>query len=340
MARKPRIEYAGAVYHVMARGNRRQNVFEKEEDFRAFLRCLGEACERAGWLVHAYVLMSNHYHLLLETPEANLVTGMKWMQGTFTQRYNRAHRMSGHLFQGRYKALIVDPEQPDYFRRLSAYIHLNPARARIVDVCQGARLSSYPWSSYPAYLKPAKRSSWLEVARVLESLGYSDGVKGRRAYAYELEKQARDVVDPKRNQALEEDARGIRRGWCLGDSTFREQMEALIDGVMAPRKRTSYYGPERRTHDERSAERWMLEALKLVGLKQDELDALPKNDARKVAVAGWLKKRTVVGNARLSEWLSMGHEMNVSRAVKACGDRRFREVNKWTKKLNMLGCAE
>ena len=95
MARKPRLEYAGAIYHVMNRGNRRQAVFKTEGDRRLFLSTLGEVCERTGWNIHAYVLMGNHYHLLVETPEPNLTIGMQWLQGTYTKRFNAEHREWG-----------------------------------------------------------------------------------------------------------------------------------------------------------------------------------------------------------------------------------------------------
>jgi REP element-mobilizing transposase RayT len=152
MARSIRIEYADAVYHVLCRGDRREEIFRNAEDFGIFLATWEEVCARTGFKVHAYVLMPNHYHLLLETPEPNLVAGMKWFQGAYTQRFNRRHRISGHLFQGRYKALPVDPEDPVYFRRLSEYIHLNPARARLLNKA-GPDLIQYPWSSYPVFVQ-------------------------------------------------------------------------------------------------------------------------------------------------------------------------------------------
>src|SRR5438552_19078513 len=129
MARGIRIEYPGAFYHVMARGNRRERIFRDDDDRRFFCETLGEACERTGWRVHAWVLMNNHYHLLLETPEANLVAGMQWLQGTYTQRCNARHQVRGHLFQGRYKAVPVEAGTDTYFQVVSTYIHLNPARA-------------------------------------------------------------------------------------------------------------------------------------------------------------------------------------------------------------------
>jgi len=108
MAGPIRIEYPGAVYHVMVRGNHGQVIFGDNQDRKAFVQTLGEACEKTGWRIHAYVLMGNHYHLFVQTPEPNLVAGMKWLQGTYTQRYNGRHRFCGHLFQCRYKAVIVD----------------------------------------------------------------------------------------------------------------------------------------------------------------------------------------------------------------------------------------
>ena len=108
MARPVRIEYAGAVYHVMARGNHGRPIFADDLDRKAWLNTLGQACEKTGWRIHAWVLMRNHYHLLVETPEANWVAGMKWLQGTYTQRYSSRDSVFGHSFQGRYQALVVE----------------------------------------------------------------------------------------------------------------------------------------------------------------------------------------------------------------------------------------
>jgi REP element-mobilizing transposase RayT len=110
MARKLRLEFPGAVYHVINRGNYRRDVFAAEKTKAAFERCLFQACERSGWLLHAYVVMRNHYHLALETPKGNLVIGMQWLEATFANRFNRLRGEHGHLFQGRYKALLVDEE--------------------------------------------------------------------------------------------------------------------------------------------------------------------------------------------------------------------------------------
>ena len=173
MPRKVRIEFAGAVYHVLDRGDRREAIFADEMDRETFLGTVEEVCRRTGWRLHAYVLMSNHYHLLLETPEPNLVAGMKWFQSTYTMRFNRRHRLSGHLFQGRYKAIVVDPEERNYLVTLSDYIHLNPVRAGLLR--EGEKLFAYRWSSYPAYVKRGTMSPWwLKRETVLGELGLND----------------------------------------------------------------------------------------------------------------------------------------------------------------------
>src|SRR5688572_11197437 len=114
MPRPLRIEYPGAIYHVLSRGDRREAIFLSDADRELFLETLGQACGRGGWQVHAWCLMSNHFHLVVETPRANLAAGMKWFLGTYTQRFNRRHHLSGHLFQGRYKAQVIDGESRGY----------------------------------------------------------------------------------------------------------------------------------------------------------------------------------------------------------------------------------
>jgi putative transposase len=166
MARKVRVEYPGAIYHVINRGDHQEAIFADDRDRIRFVETLGEACAKAQWQVHAYCLMSNHFHLLVETPLGNLVAGMKWLLGTYTGRFNRRHRKFGHLFSGRYKALIVDGSGTNYLRTLSEYVHLNPVGAKLLKAKQALR--EYPWSSMPQYLKePGQRVDWLRVGRVL-----------------------------------------------------------------------------------------------------------------------------------------------------------------------------
>src|SRR5687767_13788050 len=137
MARPLRIEFAGALYHVTARGNARMPIFDDDADRRNFLSVLEQVLDRSGWLLHAYCLMGNHYHLMVETMQANLSAGMRQLNGVYTQRFNRRHERVGHLFQGRFKAILV--ERDSYLLELCRYVVLNPVRAGMVK-----RVQDYP----------------------------------------------------------------------------------------------------------------------------------------------------------------------------------------------------
>ena len=159
MARPLRLEYPGAVYHVTSRGNARRKIYRDEEDRTSFLVTLAWVVQRFGWICHAYCLMDNHYHLLIETPGANLSRGMRQLNGVYTQRFNRRHRKVGHLFQGRYKAILV--ERDSYLLELARYLVLNPVRAKVVKTPE-----SYSWSSYRSTvgldpLPPCLTTSWV-----------------------------------------------------------------------------------------------------------------------------------------------------------------------------------
>jgi REP-associated tyrosine transposase len=209
MPRPLRIQYAGARYHVMSRGDRREAIFHDDADRVEFLRTLGQACQKTGWQVHAYCLMSNHFHLVLETPQPNLATGMKWLLGTYTQRFNRRHRHWGHLFGGRYRAQLIDGRKPGYLRYACDYVHLNPVRAGIIS--HNKRLDSFRWSSYPAYRRPKLRPQWLRVNRLLGEHGLEkDSAATRREFERRM-KQAR--LEPG-DQDL------MRREWKVGARRF------------------------------------------------------------------------------------------------------------------------
>lgn len=145
MTRPLRIEFPGALYHVTSRGNVRRKIFLDDEDRQAFLDTVAWVVERFGWICHAYCLMDNHFHLLIETPDPNLSRGMRQLNGVYTQGFNRRHRKVGHLFQGRFKAILV--ERDSYLLELTRYVVLNPVRARMVKEPQ-----AYRWSSYRSTL--------------------------------------------------------------------------------------------------------------------------------------------------------------------------------------------
>jgi REP element-mobilizing transposase RayT len=209
MPRKLRVEYEGAIYHLMNRGDRREVIFLVDADRELFLETLGEACRRTGWQVHALCLMSNHFHLVVETPRANLIAGMQWFLGTYTTRFKRRHKLCGHLFSGRYKSLLVDGSTSGYLKTVCDYVHLNPVRAKLLKPEQP--LNEYPWSSWPEYLKkPSQRWEWLRVDRLLGEWGVRQEMleligqkQGPQHYGEELKesdvqkvKRVRDTAAP------------------------------------------------------------------------------------------------------------------------------------------------
>lgn len=160
MARPLRIEFPGAVYHVTSRGNARADIFDDDSDRQRFLSILGQVVKRFNWLCHAYCLMGNHYHLLIETPEGNLSAGMRQLNGVYTQAYNRAHHKDGHIFKGRFKAILVEKES--HLRELCRYIVLNPVRAAMAE-----RPEQYAWSSYLPTLGKAAVPAFLTTEWLL-----------------------------------------------------------------------------------------------------------------------------------------------------------------------------
>jgi REP element-mobilizing transposase RayT len=180
MARPLRIEFAGAVYHVTSRGNGRQRIFLDDQDNRKFLELLGKTIEHFHWICHAFCLMVNHYHLMIETPEANLSKGMHHLNASFCQAHNKRYDTVGHLFQGRFKSIVVDRES--YLLELARYVVLNPVRAGMA-----ARPEDWPWSSYrataglPALQKAARASDFLSTTWLLGQFGPGE-TAARRHY--------------------------------------------------------------------------------------------------------------------------------------------------------------
>ena len=164
MSRPLRLELAGGLYHVTSRGDGREDIYLSEADRLAWLEVFGQVCKRFNWVCHAWCQMSNHYHLLIETPEANLAQGMRQLNGVYTQRFNRAHGRMGHVFQGRYKAILV--ERDSYLLELARYVVLNPLRAGMVK-----RLETWPWSSYLATCGQAPVPAWLQTDWILAQFG-------------------------------------------------------------------------------------------------------------------------------------------------------------------------
>lgn len=210
MARPLRIEFAGALYHLTSRGDRREDIFLDDVDRAMFLEVLAEVCDRFRWVCHAYCLMSNHYHLVIETRESTLSLGMRQLNGVFTQRSNRRHHRVGHVFQGRYKAILV--QKDSYLLELARYVVLNPVRAGMVR-----SVRDWPWSSYRATAGWAEAPDWLFVDWLLSAFGTQ-----RKA----AEEGYRRFVSEGRGARSPWD--DLKRQVYLGDEAFVDQMLAQI----------------------------------------------------------------------------------------------------------------
>ena len=307
MARKLRLEYEGAIYHVMNRGDRRESIFLDDEDRQRFVTTLGEACAKTGWQVHALCLLPNHFHLVVETPQSNLVAGMKWLLGTYTSRFNRRHKLFGHLFSGRYKALIVDGCGTGYLKTVCDYVHLNPARARLLTPKKP--LSNYRWSSWPEYLKrPGQRPVWLRVDRLLGEYRIpQDSAAGRRHLAECLE-QRRDAENGNEYKA-------IRRGWFLGDEALKKELL----GQMAERKGPEHYGAERRESELEQAERLIVSGLTAARWTAADLARQRKGHPVKVRLAQQLRAQTTLTVGQIAERLQMGTRAYATRLLWLAG---------------------
>jgi putative transposase len=323
MPRSLRLQFPGAHYHVMARGNHREAIFLDDDDRRFFLQTLAQACAMTGWRVHAWVLMGNHYHLFLETPEPNLVAGMQWLQNTYTRRHNVRHRKWGRLFGERYKAVPVEAGVGSYYQTLMDYIHLNPVRARIVQPKRGQSVLDYPWSSVAAgYAKPPRqRAKWLAVEAGLKAFGWQDTTESRRRMVERLDRRA--VLEAAAacgvpELAPEVDARcsHLRRGWYWGTQKFGEKMLKLArTGLSRVKARDFRSTAVHKTHGQKQAEDWLQEGLQLLGLDQRALQSLKGSDARKVALARLLWDHTTVSQSWISQRLHMRSAANVSQLL-------------------------
>jgi len=213
VARPLRLEFAGALYHITARGNERGDIFlgDGKSDRKRFLEVLGQVCERFNWMCHAYCLMSNHYHLLVETPEANLSKGMRQLNGVYTQQVNRAHARVGHLFQGRFKGILV--EKDTYLLELARYIVLNPVRAGMVH-----QPAAWPWSSYRATAGEEEAPPFLTTHWLLRAFAEhrEQAVAGYRRFVSEGINAPSPWLD-------------LTSQVYLGAEAFIERMQAMID---------------------------------------------------------------------------------------------------------------
>ena len=304
MPRKLRVEYPGAIYHVMNRGDRREDIFKDDRDREHFLSALGEVCAKTEWQIHAWCLMNNHLHLVIETPQANLVAGMKWLLGVYTKRFNIRHKLCGHLFAGRYKALVVDGSGNGYLQTVCDYVHLNPARAGLLP--GKVPLKSFRWSSFGQYLRPpGQRPNWLRVDRLLgEKRIPRDSVAGRQEFERQMERRRREDLGP--------EFKPVERGWCLGSESFREELLAAA----AERVGRNHYGAERRATGEAKAEHLVRAGLHALGWDEKGLSERRKGDKGKVKLARRLRAETTMTLRWIAGRLQMGSWTYVSNLLR------------------------
>lgn len=303
MARKLRLEFPGACYHVINRGNYRADIFKTEGAKAAFEACLFEACTKSGWLLHAYVLMSNHYHLAIETPEGNLVAGMQWLQATFANRFNKLRGERGHLFQGRYKSLLVEEGVP--LGQVCHYIHLNPVRAGIIAI---EKLPDYRYSSYWYLVRPKQRPGFLQVDTALREAGeLADTKTGWASYAQYLAWQASEGPAG-RNKAYVT----MSKGWALGGQDFKRTL--LRDHAVAATTR-AWESVGAKEIREVQWQELLERGLRRLDKKREDIEGERKSAPWKVALAAWLKQQTQVSNRWLCDRLRMGTPVAVSHLV-------------------------
>jgi len=314
MPRQLRVEYPGAIYHVMSRGDRKKDIYLDDVDRQDFLKTLAEACQKTGFQVHAYCLMSNHFHLVVETPNANLVAGMRWLLSTYTIRLNHRQKLFGHVFSGRYKAVIVEGSGTGYLRTACDYVHLNPVRAKLLGPKD--RLLEYPWSSLVWYLAaPQHRPAWLRVDRLLGEHGIQkDTAAGREQFERRMEQRRREETDQNQWKAL-------RRGWLLGSEEFRAKLLERMEGQLGEH----HSGQLRHESAQAKGERIIGEELKRKKWQERDLKEHRKTDPDKLAMAVRLRRETTLTIREIAQRLHLGSWKSLNNRLYLAGKAREKE---------------
>ena len=286
MSRPLRIEYDGALYHITSRGNEKNPIYRKGEDYQRFLEILSELPQRYGVILHGYVLMGNHYHLLLETSKGNITKVMHYLNATYTGYFNRKYNRVGHLFQGRYKGILIEKER--YLLSVSRYIHVNPIRAMITKLPE-----EYRWSSYPEYIGKEKKKGWLMSDWILGQ--YSrDESKAKRQYKAFVEEGLTLKESP---------FESFKEGTILGSEDF-------IDGIkkLMKLKKHREIPESRRLTRSIKYEDIMAMASKIFGIREDEVkEAGRRNNLSRKICLYLLRKHTEMSNEEIAGNFGIGY---------------------------------
>jgi len=292
MARPLRIEYEGALYHVTARGNERGKIFFTKTDYRKFKEYLADAQTKYGFIIHCYVLMTNHYHILIETPEKNLSKIMHHLNSSYTTYINIKRKRSGHLFQGRYKAILVDKDS--YLLELSRYMHLNPVRAKMVE-----RPEEYQYSSYGAYI--TGNDELVTITPVLSAFS-QEIISAREKY--------RAFVESVLNEEMESPFKSVYGGMILGSSSFIKDTLTQIEGALLNREETANRRALLASH---GADDIVSIVYERYGLTREELLNTDRNDLRKTCIY-LMKKYAAATNRQIGEQLGGMSSFAVAKA--------------------------
>ena len=295
MPRRVRIQFPGAIYHIVCRGNRGQEIFYSDVDRQDFLRTLGEACGKTAFEVHAYCLLATQLHLVLATPKANLVPGMQWMLSSYTLRANRRHALSGHLFAGRYKSVLVDGGTEGFLKSVCDYVHLRPARTGLLSPEE--RLTAFPWSSLPWCLAaPEHRPPWLRTEPLLREYDIPQDTAAGRA---EFERRVEALRKGDSEGAA---AEHLRSDWGLGSEAFRAGVLKRMDGKLREHHPAALKYQSAEAH----AEEIIADELRRLRWSNADLALRLKGDPLKLQIANRLRKETVLPMTWISERLHLG----------------------------------
>ena len=306
---------------MLNRGNYRNWIFETDGAKQSFEKSLFESCERAEWVLHAYCVMGNHYHLALETPEPNLSEGMRLMQSVFSIRFNKFRKEKGHIFQGRFKSIVIEDRQR--LGWLCHYIHLNPVRAGICGV-DGLRFMEF--SSYHHLWNKRKRPSFLNLEVCLDSAGeLKDTPAGRRKYAEYLSWL---VEDEPRQKAMLFDK--MSKGWAMGTKGFKA---ALLEDEKNLKACMKLGVSEAKEMREVVWDAKLEACLSALNIDFNDYTAFKKSESWKIAVAGYMRQKLLCRNGWLAERLGMGSEYAVSRYVSELFSGKRREAKQLYKTI-------